>query len=105
MNLTLSVCMGSACQMALFATPATVMFGWLMGKSVDLNFHSFQVIVYILAALLVANVLKDGTATWIEGSVLLTAYITIALIYFFENDGFSASIQAVGGGQGDDFNG
>jgi len=97
-NLTLSVAMGSACQMALFATPATVMFGWAFNRPVDLNFHRFQVVVYVMSCILVANVLKDGTANWLEGSVLLTAYIAIGMIYYFENEGFSKPIEDIPGG-------
>jgi Ca2+:H+ antiporter len=96
MNLTLSVAMGSAVQMALLATPMTVVFGWILGKPVDLNFHQFQVVVYVLSVILVANVLKDGTANWLEGCVLVTAYICIALIYFYENNGFSTTIMVTG---------
>merc|ERR1712070_390763 len=86
MDLSLSVAVGSACQMALFATPVTVLIGWLFDKNVDLNFHPFQAGAYVLAVLLVANILKDGTSNWLEGSMLLMAYVAIAFIYYFEQD-------------------
>jgi len=94
MDLSLSVAVGSACQMALFATPVTVMFGWILDKDVDLNFHRFQAGVYVLAVLLVSNILKDGTSNWLEGSMLLMAYVAIAFIYYFEQDGFPASVTS-----------
>lgn len=92
MDLSLSVAVGSACQMALFATPVTVLIGWAFGKDIDLNFHRFQAGVYVLAVILVSNILKDGTSNWLEGSMLLMAYIAIAFIYYFEQDGFPAPV-------------
>jgi len=95
LNMSLAVALGSACQMALFATPLTVLFGWVFDKNVDLNFHRFQCVVYTMSVLLVANVLKDGTATWLEGSILLTSYVAIAFIYFFEDEGFPVGSVSV----------
>merc|ERR1712232_493620 len=87
MDLSLGVAVGSSCQMALLVTPFTVLIGWMMNRNMSLNFHAFQVAVLLLAVLIVANVLKDGESNWLEGSMLVTAYVAIAMIYFFEPNG------------------
>jgi len=84
MDLSLNIAVGSACQMALLVTPFTVLAGWVMDTEMNLNFHPFQAAVLLLSVLVVANILKDGDANWLEGSMLTSAYGVIAFIYFFD---------------------
>merc|ERR1719331_2436360 len=85
MDLALGVAVGSSVQMALLVTPATVVFGWLMGKPVDLNFHTFQAVVLVMSVIMTSSILVDGTVTWLHGSLLLTTYLIISTIYFLES--------------------
>jgi Ca2+:H+ antiporter len=85
MDLALGVAVGSSVQMALLVTPATVVFGWMIGKPVDLNFHTFQAIVLVLSVIMTSSILVDGTVTWLHGSLLLTTYLIISTIYFLES--------------------
>jgi len=91
MDLSLGVAVGSSCQMSLLVTPATVIAGWIMNKDMTLDFHPFQVAVLLLSVLIAANVLADGQSNWLEGSMLVIAYFTIALIYWFEAPPSAAS--------------
>lgn len=93
MDLALGVAVGSSCQMALLVTPFTVLVGWVLDKPMSLNFHAFQVTVLLLSILIVANVLKDGYSNWLEGSMLCTSYMVIAMIYFYEEAGWSSVVQ------------
>jgi Ca2+:H+ antiporter len=85
MDLALGVAVGSSVQMALLVTPATVIFGWMMDKPVDLDFHTFQAIVLVLSVIMTSSILVDGTVTWLHGSLLLTTYLIISTIYFLES--------------------
>jgi len=85
MDLSLGVAVGSSCQMALLVTPFTVLVGWWFDRPMSLDFHPFQATVLLLAVLIVANVLQDGSSNWLEGSMLTTAYMSIAVIYYFED--------------------
>merc|ERR1711865_366791 len=85
MDLSLGVAVGSSCQMALLVTPFTVLVGWGCDRPMSLDFHPFQVTVLLCAVLIVANVLQDGSSNWLEGSMLTTAYASIAVIYYFED--------------------
>mmetsp|Transcript_11466 Transcript_11466/g.29664 ORF Transcript_11466/g.29664 Transcript_11466/m.29664 type:complete len:422 (-) Transcript_11466:82-1347(-) len=95
MDLSLGVAVGSSCQMALMVTPFTVLAGWVLDRPMSLDFHPFQVTVLLLAVLIVANVLKDGESNWLEGSMLVTAYCAIGLIYYCENGEGTSGLQGL----------
>jgi len=86
MDLALNIAVGSSCQMALLVTPFTVLAGWTIGTEVSLDFHPFQATTLMLSVLMVANVLKDGITNWLVGSLLMSAYTTIAMIYFIDRE-------------------
>ena len=44
MDLSLGVAVGSSIQIALFATPMAVLFGWFLDKPFSLDFHMFQIV-------------------------------------------------------------
>jgi len=81
-DLALGVAIGSSCQMALFVTPFTVFVGWVVDVPMTLDFHPFQAIVLLLSVLIVSNILKENEANWLVGSMLVTCYGAIALIYW-----------------------
>jgi Ca2+:H+ antiporter len=85
MDLALGVAVGSSVQMSLLVTPACVVFGWMLDKPFDLNFHTFQAIVLVLSTMIVSSILVDGTVTWLHGSLLVCTYFIIATIYFVES--------------------
>jgi len=86
-DLSLGVAVGSSCQMALLVTPFTVFAGWVFEQPMTLDFHPFQVSVLFMSVLIVAQVLKDGKCHWLMGSMLVSAYASIALIYWYEGRG------------------
>merc|ERR1719230_1351394 len=90
MDLSLGVAVGSSCQIALLVTPLTGIMGWMVGKDMTLDFHPFQCTVLLMSVLIVSNVLQDGESNWLEGSMLCSAYMAIAMIYFFEGAGQSS---------------
>merc|ERR1712099_128140 len=75
MDLSLGVAAGSSCQMALLVTPFTVLVGWAYGREMTLNFHAFQ-----LAVFLVTTILNNGMSNWLEGLILLVTYFVVSLI-------------------------
>lgn len=82
MDLALSIAIGSSCQMVLFVTPVAVLTGWAMNRPMSLDFHELQLTSLVLAVLIVSAVIQDGHATWIQGSLLATAYFIIATVFF-----------------------
>ena len=82
MDLSLSIALGSASQIALFVAPVLVLIGALTGHPIDLLFDNFEVAGVIIAALLVNHLIADGESTWLEGAQLLVVYTILALAFF-----------------------
>eukprot|EP00736_Rhodelphis_marinus_P006772 Rmarinus@m.4814 len=86
MDLSLGVAVGSAVQIALFVIPLMVVVSWLMGKDLSLYFQMFETVCVFSTVLIVCYVLNTGTSNWIEGLVLLVAYIVISAAFFYHDD-------------------
>jgi Ca2+:H+ antiporter len=84
MDLSLGVAVGSSCQMALLVAPFTVLVGWFFDQPMSLDFHPFQLLVLIFSVLIVMSILSNGQTNWLEGVMLLLAYVIICFIYFLE---------------------
>jgi Ca2+:H+ antiporter len=83
MNFALSAVLGSTLQTALFNAPLTVIVGWGLGKSMDLNFDIFNLIMLILSILTVGRFLQDQKSNYLEGALLILLYIAIAVAAFY----------------------
>ena len=87
MDLSLGVAVGSSIQIALFATPMAVLFGWFLDKPFSLDFHMFQIVVLLVSILILNSILVDNRSNWLQGSMLITSYLTICTIYWVELPG------------------
>ncbi|KAJ6141596.1 hypothetical protein N7470_009986 [Penicillium chermesinum] len=84
MDLAIGVAVGSSMQIALLVLPLVVVIGWCMGKDdMTLNFDGFQVILLFVAVLLVNYLIGDGKSHWLEGVLLMTMYLIIAVAAWF----------------------
>jgi Ca2+:H+ antiporter len=86
MDLTLGVAVGSSVQMALLVTPVSVLWGWVAGTDMTLDFHLFPTVALTLSVIMVSSIISDGQSTWLQGSLLVSTYVLISLIYFMERD-------------------
>lgn len=80
----MGVAVGSCTQISLFVVPLTVLVGWSFGKDMTLNFPQFEIALYVLSVFTVSIVLSNPTCNWLEGSMLITTYILIAVGFWFE---------------------
>jgi Ca2+:H+ antiporter len=86
MNFALSAVLGSTLQTALFNAPLTVIVGWGLGKHMDLNFDVFNLVMLILAILTVGRFLQDQKSNYLEGFLLATLYVAVAVsAWYFPN--------------------
>ncbi|KAF2227084.1 Sodium/calcium exchanger protein-domain-containing protein [Elsinoe ampelina] len=86
MDLAIGVAVGSSQQIALLVLPLMVVIGWCgLGapEEMTLNFDGFQVAVLFIAVLLVNYLIQDGESHWLEGVLLMSTYIIIAVSAFF----------------------
>lgn len=84
MELAMGVCVGSCTQISLFVTPLIVLVGWGTGRPMSLNFPPFEIVLFILSVIIVSILVSNGKSNWLEGSMLITTYILIAIGFWFE---------------------
>lgn len=80
MDLSLGVSVGSSIQIAIFVTPLVVILGWCMDKDMSLYFTLFETISLFVTAFVVNFLVLDGRSNYLEGSLLIAAYVIIAYV-------------------------
>ncbi|KAI9375554.1 Sodium/calcium exchanger protein-domain-containing protein [Aspergillus egyptiacus] len=83
MDLSIGVSVGSSIQIAIFVTPLVVILGWCMDKDMSLYFTLFETISLFVTAFVVNFLVLDGRSNYLEGALLIAAYVIIALAAFF----------------------
>ncbi len=84
MDLAVSVALGSTLLVALLVVPVLVLVGPLLGHPLDLSFDVYE-LVAVVAAVLVSNLVSlDGRSDWLEGVLLLAAYLILAAGFYFQ---------------------
>ncbi len=83
MDLSVSVALGSSLQIALFVAPVLVLVGWFVGQPMDLNFNPFELVAVMVAVLIANSISSDGRSNWLEGTLLLAAYVVLGLAFYF----------------------
>ncbi|KAF9186903.1 hypothetical protein BGZ51_001693 [Haplosporangium sp. Z 767] len=84
MDLAIGVAIGSSMQIALFVTPLMVIIGWIIGQPMTLFFNTFETCVMFVSVLIVNYLIQDGESNWLEGVMLLSTYVIVAIaIYFY----------------------
>jgi Ca2+:H+ antiporter len=83
MDLAIGVAIGSSMQIALFVSPLMVIIGWGAGKGMDLFFGIFETSVMFISVLIVNYLIQDGESNWLEGIMLLSTYVIVAIAIFY----------------------
>ncbi len=85
MDLAVSVAMGSTLLVALLVVPILVLLGPRFGHPLDLNFQIYELMA-IATAVVVSNLVSlDGRSDWLEGVLLLAAYVILAAGFYFQS--------------------
>ncbi|KAH8099523.1 calcium/proton exchanger [Cristinia sonorae] len=82
MELTIGICVGSSIQISAFVVPLLVIVGWISGHDLTLYFADFETIVLFVSVLLVNFLIQDGKSNYMEGLMLVTLYLVIALAFW-----------------------
>ncbi|CEL02283.1 Putative Ca2 /H antiporter VCX1 and related proteins [Aspergillus calidoustus] len=96
MDLSIGVSVGSSIQIAIFVTPLVVILGWCMDKDMNLYFTLFETISLFVTVFVVNFLVLDGKSNYLEGALLIAAYVIISVAAFFYPDEGESS--ALGGG-------
>jgi len=82
MELTIGICVGSSIQISAFVIPLLVIIGWMTGHELTLFFANFETIVLFVSVMLVNLLIQDGKSNYMEGLMLVTLYLVIALAFW-----------------------
>ena len=84
MNLVMSLCIGSAIQIALVVAPLLVILSWLIGSPMNLVFNNpLDLFAIACTAFIVNAVTRDGETTWFEGMLLIGVYVVFGMAFYF----------------------
>ncbi|KAI9836993.1 MAG: hypothetical protein M1819_000642 [Sarea resinae] len=83
MDLAIGVAVGSSIQIALFITPIVILLGWILEKDMSLYFTLFETVSLFVSCFIVNFLVLDGRSNYLEGSLLIAAYVIIAVGAFF----------------------
>ena len=78
MDLAVSVVLGSTLLVALLVVPVLVLVAPLLGHRLDLSFDVYELVAVITAVVISNLVTLDGRSDWLEGVLLLAAYLIVA---------------------------
>ena len=85
MELAMGVAVGSGVQISIFVIPVIVLTGWIMDKPMSLKFPPFEIIVFIMTMLIVQINIMNGVSNWLQGTMLITTYLFLAVAFWFED--------------------
>lgn len=86
LGLSVSIAIGSSTQIALFVVPFSVLAGWFIGVPMDLNFGTLNTSMITLSVVVVLSMVVDGQSNWLQGYLLCSVYVIIAVMYAYLPD-------------------
>jgi Ca2+:H+ antiporter len=83
LDLSVSIALGSASQIALFVAPVLVLLSYLIGPApMDLRFWPGAVVMMLIATLTASLVTNSGRSAWFVGVLVLMVYLFFALTLY-----------------------
>ena len=83
LDLSVSIALGSASQIALFVAPVLVLLSYVVGPSpMDLQFWPGAVVMVLLATLTAMFVTNSGRSAWFVGVLVLMVYMIFAMTLY-----------------------
>lgn len=83
MDLSITIAVGSGIQIALFVAPLLLFLSYAFGTPMDLVFTPMEIIAVAISVIVVSLIAHDGESHWMEGVLLLAAYIVLGMAFFF----------------------
>ncbi|MFZ5814547.1 MAG: calcium/proton exchanger [Bacillota bacterium] len=83
MDAAVEIAIGSTTQIAMLVAPVAVFTSWLFGHPMSLEFIGPELVAILVSVLLVNQVSRDGETNWLEGLLLLGAYVIMAAAFYF----------------------
>jgi Ca2+:H+ antiporter len=83
LDMSVSIALGSASQIALFVSPVLVLLSYVVGpKPMDLQFWSGAVTMVMISAVIASFITNSGRSAWFIGALLLFIYLIFAMTLY-----------------------
>jgi len=83
LDLSVSIALGSASQIALFVAPVLVLLSYVVGPApMDLLFWPGAVVMVFIATMTASLVTNSGRSAWFVGALLLMVYTVFAMALY-----------------------
>src|SRR3954447_2263889 len=83
LDMSVSIALGSASQIALFVSPVLVLLSYVVGpKPMDLQFWPGAVTMVMISAVVASFVTNSGRSAWFIGALLICIYIIFAMTLY-----------------------
>ena len=83
LDLSVSIALGSASQIALFVAPVMVLLSYVIGPApMSLDFWPGAVVIMFMATLTAAIVTNSGRSAWFVGVLLMAVYLVYAMTLY-----------------------
>ncbi|ADU29014.1 calcium/proton exchanger [Evansella cellulosilytica] len=82
-NVSMEIAVGSTLQIAMFVTPLLVVLSLIFANPLSLVFQMEALVAMVLSVFLINMIINDGDTNWFEGLTLLSAYIIMAIGFYF----------------------
>jgi len=83
LDLSVSIALGSAAQIALFVAPVLVLVSYVIGPTpMDLQFWPGAVIMVLIATVVAAFIINAGRSAWFVGVLLLLVYAVFVITLY-----------------------
>jgi Ca2+:H+ antiporter len=83
MDLAFGIAVGASTQVALFVAPVLVFLGYAIGQPMNLHFTVFEIAAIVLSVVIASRLTSEGESNWMEGVMLLSVYLMLAIGFFF----------------------
>jgi Ca2+:H+ antiporter len=64
--------------------PLLVILGWIIGQPLSLYFSGFETVALLITVIIVCAIISDGKSNWLEGALLVGAYLVLCISFYFE---------------------
>jgi Ca2+:H+ antiporter len=83
LDLSVSIALGSAAQIALFVAPLLVLLSYVIGPSpMDLQFWPGAVVMVLVATVVAAFIISAGRSAWFIGALLILVYAVFVITMY-----------------------
>lgn len=81
-DVSVEIAVGSTLQISMFVAPVLILISLLFGKGMPIEFSIPELIAMITSVALANKVMTDGDTNWLEGAMLLAAYVIMAIGFY-----------------------